>query len=138
MSPMTKSQLRTCVTFQSAAFNTTEEAEEFINPGNSGKDVAVWLMQDLKGRGVSVDPEIGQEDFGWYFGFVRDKTKYNFPISYRPGDDTDEPGDWIEPRAAEVIHDVLTRCTDIRNVRWHHSKDIDTHREDMSAPSPLG
>jgi len=55
-----------CVVFESNAFNTSIEGENFINPGCFGDDVARWLIGQLRADG-HVTEEPRQEDFGWYF-----------------------------------------------------------------------
>ncbi len=58
------SEIRTVVTFQSPAFNTSERKDYFINDGCYGDDLARWLIEQLRSRGVQTDAEPGQEDFG--------------------------------------------------------------------------
>src|SRR5208283_4797714 len=62
--------LQDVATFKSDLFNLTESKDYFVNPGCFGDDLARWLIERLRGKGVEVDPEPDQEDFGWYFNFV--------------------------------------------------------------------
>src|SRR6185295_1206465 len=88
------SGIRTLVTFQSPAFNGTERRDYFINDCCYGDDVARWLIEQLRSRGLQTDDEPGQEDFGWYFGFKVGGTGYHFVIGHRPADGQD-PAVWI-------------------------------------------
>jgi hypothetical protein len=40
--------MRTIATFNSDAFNTTEEKDYFINPSCFGDDAARWLLNSLE------------------------------------------------------------------------------------------
>ena len=51
--------------FETNRFNLSEVKEHFINPCCFGEDLAHWLRDKLKERGLEVD-EPGQEDWGWY------------------------------------------------------------------------
>ena len=54
------------VLFSTDRFNLSEPREYFINECCYGDDVARWLVERLRLRGMSVtDPD--QEDWGWYF-----------------------------------------------------------------------
>lgn len=150
------SQIRTLVTFQSSAFNTTERKDYFINDCCYGDDVARWLMEQLRGRGIQTDAEPGQEDFGWYFGFRVGDTDYHFVIGHRPADGSD-PAVWIgwlerkagllgsmfggrkrgiQPDGARAIHSVLSSSPQVSSVRWHHQQDFDAGREDNGQTEP--
>lgn len=144
-------ELRTLVTFESAAFNTTEEKPEFINPGNFGEDVARWLMGELRAQGVPVGEAVGQEDFGWYFSYQVGGAPHCFVLGHRE----EEPGTgwlgWLErdagffgsllggrnrgldPEAARVVHRALTGSDRIGKVRWHYRKDFECGNEEGSA-----
>jgi hypothetical protein len=63
-------KIRTLVTFESPAFNTTERRDYFINEGCYGDDLARSLIEQFRSRGVQTEAKPGQEDFGWYFGFT--------------------------------------------------------------------
>ena len=146
--------VRRNVIFQSDAFNTSEPKEYFINECCFGDDVARWLMEQLRARGIQTDPEPGQEDFGWYFGFRLGEVGYCLVIGYRPGDDG-KPGDWmgtverhagllgsifgarkrdIEAEAVEAIHAALASSPQISSVRWF--TDEDSKREENGQPTP--
>lgn len=145
-----KNEPRTCVTFRSSAFNTTESKDEYINPENYGDDLAKWVMRELQIRGVEVDAELGQEDYGWYFGFRSGGSKYHFIVGWR---DDDWVG-WVERDAGflpslfgartkdiqtdapQIIHSVLSESTLIDNLRWHFSKDFQSGDEEKSAKAP--
>jgi len=138
---------RTCVTFKSSAFNTTEAKDYFINLCCFGDDVAKWLIEELKNRKIEVDNEPGQEDFGWYLTFFYNGTRYNFVLGWRPEDDENE-GDWIgtieragvlaavlgrkrrvEREVVSLIHDILVSSPKARDIRWHFDKDFMTGNE---------
>jgi hypothetical protein len=78
-------ELRTVVTFKSAAFDATEPKPYFINPGCFADDVAKWMIGELRNRGVKTNAKPGQEDFGWYFNFeVAGAAEHTFVFGYRP------------------------------------------------------
>ena len=145
--------LRTVVTFKSAAFNATESKSYFINPGCFGDDVVEWMIVELRNRGVKTDAKPGQEDFGWYFDFeVAGTAKHTFVIAYRP-DDITWIG-WIErsrgfagsilgarkrgidPRVLETLHGVLSSSAGIKEIRWHFQRDFNKGQEENEASTP--
>ena len=146
-------ELRTLVTFRSTAFNTTQEREYFINPGNFGDDLGRWLMEELQSRSVEVDEELGQEDHGWYLGFRCGDTDYHLVVGHC--DDT--RGEWIgwiernagflasllgqrrkgiQPDACRLIHDVLAESERVSEVRWHFEDDYSAGREEAGVLTP--
>jgi hypothetical protein len=148
-------ELRTHVTFKSDAFNTREDKPNFINPGNFGDDVAAWVGERLRAQGLQVEPEVGQEDFGWYVAFQCGGTAYTFVLGSRE----DESGDWlgwlerhagflasifggrdkgIKTDALEAIHTALSGAPEIRDVRWHTKSDMFGMREERGCPTPTG
>ncbi|MEZ0324374.1 MAG: hypothetical protein ACAH95_00565 [Fimbriimonas sp.] len=131
--------LRTEVSFLTSAFNTTESYEHFINEHNYGSDVAVALMEHLHSRGWHIGADetgkAGQEDFGWYFSFGRDKADHTLLV----GHVTDSEGEWlawvernagflssllggrkkgIQPEAVEAIHEALQALPGVRDIKW--------------------
>ena len=58
--------MRNAVRFKSAKFNTSEPKDYFINDICYGDDLANWLCEYLKKRGVKI-AEPWQEDWGWQF-----------------------------------------------------------------------
>jgi hypothetical protein len=150
-------EIRTLVTFQSPAFNATERRDYFINDCCYGDDVARWLIEQLRARGVQTDAEPGQEDFGWYFGFRIGDTDYHFVIGHRPSDGGD-PAVWIgwlerkaglfrsmfgrhkrciRPEGVHAIHSVLSSSPQVSNVSWHHQHDFNAGREDNGQTEPI-
>ncbi len=147
---------RTHVTFRCSGFNTSEQRDYFINPNNFGDDLAKWLMQELRARNVEVDPELGQEDYGWYFTFRCGGQSYDFILGHR-----DEEGEewlgWLErsagflpsllgarkrgvsPEAAQLLYAVLVSSPKVQGVRWHLAKDFDAGNEEAATaePTPL-
>lgn len=138
--------------FQSTAFNTTEPKDYFINECCYGDDLARWLIERLRARGVHTEEEPGQEDFGWYLSFRIGEGKYDLVIGYRPGDEG-ESGDWIgtlerragligsvfgarkrgiQPDAPEALHAVLSTASEVSNLRWF----TDEENEDDSKTTP--
>jgi hypothetical protein len=71
-------KIRTIVTFESSAFNTTDPKGYFINPCCFGDDVAKWLARQLRDKGHEAGETPGQEDFGWYLTFRISKAEYCF------------------------------------------------------------
>ncbi len=147
---------RTLVTFQSGAFNTTERRPYFINDGCYGDDVARWIIGELNARGVPTDPEPAQEDFGWYLTYRPGKVQHQFVLGYRPGG-KQHPAVWlgfvernvgllgslfggrtrgIEPKALQVIHDVLSEAQVVSRVRWHRKADFDAGNEAAASTRP--
>ena len=61
--------VRRNVIFQSTAFNTSEPKDYFINDCCYGDDLARWIMEQLRARGIHTGQVPGQEDFGWFFTF---------------------------------------------------------------------
>lgn len=149
--------MRTYVTFESDAFNTTEQKPTFINPDCFGDDVLAWLAQELKAMGVETD-EPGAEDFGWYLPYKVDGETYFITGSLRPGDEN-LPDLWIfeieksvafwkmlfgkqhediSPNAVAVVHDCLKKNPQIRNILWHDKKAFEAanYEESLGSPEP--
>ena len=143
--------MRTFVTFQSAAFNTTRQEAYFINPDNFGDDLARWMIRELRGRGVEVGDDPGQEDHGWYFAFRSGGVEHDFIVGWR---DEDEWLGWLQRRvgllasllgarkkgigvdATMKIDAVLSASDEIRDVRWHFEKDLMAGREELGRVGP--
>lgn len=96
---------RTHVTFSCSGFNTSEQRGYFINSNNFGDDLARWLMQKLRALKVEVDPELGQEDCGWYFTFRSGGQSYNFVLGHRDEEGAEWLG-WLE-RSAGFLPPLL-------------------------------
>jgi hypothetical protein len=149
------SNLRTIVTFTSAVFNSTEQKPYFINPCCFGDDVARWLIEQFRERGIAADEEPGQEDFGWYVTLRTNDIAHWFLFSFRPSDGIDD-GKWIgfvercgfirgllgrgattvDRSAVDTIHRILTTSSNIENVRWHLRRDFDRGNEAAGQPAP--
>lgn len=148
-------RIRTVVTFESNAFNTTEPREYFLNPSCFGDDVLRDVVERLKRRGIPVETEPGQEDFGWYLTFDADGVSHNFVLGFRDEDDAGS-GTWIgwvernvgllgtlfgrrkavSARAVAVVRDVLSSHQAITSVRWHKRQDFDRGNEEQGTPNP--
>ena len=147
---------RTLLTFRSAAFNTADERDHFINPGNYGDDLARWLMDRLRSAGYGVGAEPGQEDFGWYLSFEVAGRPYCLVLGYRPGEEG-EQGEWIgwlerelgffasilgrrekgvEEAAPRAIHTVLNAAPEITDIRWHEAAAFRAGREEEGTAAP--
>jgi hypothetical protein len=147
--------IKTVVRFKSSAFNMSEPKKYFINPSCFGDDLAIWLIDQLRGKGYEVSDAPGQEDFGWYFTFRVSEIEHCFVIGHRPDEDNEE-GLWIgwlersrgflpsivgarkrgiQPAAAQVIQEVLSGSSQIRDIGWHFARDFDTGRAETWAPS---
>jgi hypothetical protein len=150
------STLRTIVTFQSNAFNTTQRREYFINDCCYGDDVARWLINELRSRGIQTEEDPGQEDFGWYIEFQIRQIDYQFIISHRPTD-REQPGLWIgwlernvgllssvfggrnrgiESEAVEAINTVLANSAEISAIAWHHRQEFERGQEENGQANP--
>ena len=149
------SEIRTVVTFNSTAFNMVEPKDYFINPSCFGDDVAKWLIDELRKRGVKTDEQPGQEDFGWYLNFEITGKGHTLLIGHRPTGER-EAGTWIgwlernpgfvgsifggrkrgiQPSAIEAIHRILSSSALIRVVRWHRQRDFDKGYAELGASS---
>ena len=147
--------MKTLATFESAAFNTQEEKDHFINPGTFGDDLAKWLIGRLRQAGLRTDDEPGQEDFGWYLDFRVPEGEHCVVLGFRPEDPAPD-GCWIAwlersrgligslfggrqrgiaASAVAAVHQAL-QDPEIRNVRWHQKGDFDALREDLGTPEP--
>ena len=141
--------------FQSTAFNTSVPKEYFINEGSFGDDLARWLIERLRAQGVHVEPEPGQEDFGWYLTFRVGEAVHDLVIGYRPGQEG-KLGDWmctIERRAGfwgsifgarsrglqveapEALHAVLSTASEISNLRWFGDEDYKKEENGKKTPT---
>ena len=147
--------VRRHVMFRSDAFYTGEPKPYYINPDCYGDDVARFLMERLKERGLTPDSEPGQEDFGWYFGYRVGGVDYQFVLGFREGEDG-ESGDWmgtveravgflsslfggreknIQPEALQPLHEVLANASEIRDIRWFDDHDYQHERNPHPTPS---
>jgi hypothetical protein len=130
--------MKTGVFFHSTAFNCTEPRDYFINECCFGDDVARWLIQELKTRGIKTADEPGQEDFGWYFDFEAGGVPHCFVIGFQENDPA--AGDrWfgsverhtgflssifggrnrgVLPEAVEMIDTALKSSPDIQRITW--------------------
>lgn len=57
----------------------------FINPACFGDDVALWLIDKLRQRGIATSAP-DQEDFGWYFTYSLRSKEYCVVIGFQPND----------------------------------------------------
>jgi hypothetical protein len=129
--------------FRSNSFNTTESKDYFINPNCFGDDLAGWFVAELKGRNIKVQPEPGQEDFGWYIVFEHKGVEYNLLMGFRQGEEQSQEGDWllwiertgivnallgrrkrIPAEVALIIHKLMSQSPIIRDIRWFEEEDI--------------
>ncbi|SPE61855.1 conserved hypothetical protein [Verrucomicrobia bacterium] len=151
------SGIRTIVTFQSSAFNSTERKEYFIHDGCYGDDVARWLIDHLRGNDIPADHEPTPEELGWHFGFSVGGTDYRMAVGHRSAKGS-EPAVWIgrlerkagriaskfhrqmhgiQPDAVRLIHSLLSSSLKVRNVRWHHQEDFEAGQEENGATEPM-
>jgi hypothetical protein len=144
---------KTVVIFESRAFNLSEEKPVFLNPGNFGDDLGAWLAAELRGLGCRVDPEIGQEDFGWHLSFETAGKRYTFVFGNRDPD-TGEWVGWLErdagliaslfgrrkrgidPAGPEAIHTILSRSPKIENIAWHTRENFEALNEEAGSEKP--
>lgn len=130
----------------------------FINDGCYGDDVARALIEQLCARGIAVDAEPGQEDFGWYVGFSIGGMDYQFLLGHRPADGKD-PAVWIgklerkaglvgslfsgrnrgiRSEGATTIHLAISGLAQVSKIRWHRKGDFDALREELGQSDPGG
>lgn len=112
----------------------------------------MWLIAELRKRGVATDDKPGQEDFGWYLNFrIADKA-YTYVVAYRPDDQIWIV--WVERNAGllaslfggcsrgvgmeplELLHAVLSGSDKIREVQWHFQSDFDKGKSESGFPMP--
>lgn len=120
--------------FRTSAFNTSEVRPYFINDCCFGDDLARWMISRLRAAGLDTDPEPGQEDFGWYFGFTVADEKHCCVLGFQ---EDDPEGIWhlwlersrgllgslfgrrsrgISEAAASAIEAVLLEIPGLRNL----------------------
>jgi|AGTN01.1.fsa_nt_gi hypothetical protein len=153
--------MRTIVTFTSAAFNTSEPKEYFINECCYGDDLCKWLIKELSSAGTECDTEPGQEDFGWFFNFQVDgKPHCLVCVAQEPdeGASASAPATWIltleraagflaslfggrdkdlSLEAANKIHAVLSSSPDkISEIKWHEKKDFEKGNDSSGTDQP--
>jgi hypothetical protein len=73
--------------FSSDRFNLSEPQDYFINDCCYGDDVAKWLADQLRQRGIEVT-EPDQEDWGWYFEARYDESAYFVGVGGTPDDES--------------------------------------------------
>ena len=61
--------------FETNQFNLSEVKHHFINPCCFGEDVASWLRDKLREKGIEVT-EPDQEDWGWYLEATYHGSRY--------------------------------------------------------------
>ena len=107
-------------------------------------------MDQLRAKSYEVSDAPGQEDFGWYFTFQVSDIEHSFVIGHRPGGDNEE-GLWIawlersrgflpslvgarkrgiQP-IAQVIQEILSGSSQIRDIHWHFARDFDAGSAEM-------
>jgi hypothetical protein len=96
--------IKTVVTFKSSAFNMPEPKKYFINPSCFGDDLAIWLIDQLRGKGYEVSDAPGQEDFGWYSTFRVSEIEHCFVIGHRRTKTTRKAYGLVGSNAAEVSY----------------------------------
>lgn len=150
---------RTIVTFYASGFNTTKTQKHYINPGNYGDDLALYLAAEMEKEGavlVKEDEFPGQEDFGWFFDFIMDNKRYCLIVGGRIDEaDKIEWVAWLErscgffaslfggrnknigKEAYELLHRVLSSSDKISKVRWHLKEDFDVGKEDAAGDKPF-
>jgi hypothetical protein len=139
------SSVRTVVTFQSDAFNTTVVRPYFMNALCFGDDVAQHIVFELQRTGHIAETP-AQEDFGWYFRFSVSGKPHLFVLGRRPVE-----GDWlgsiervpflfvkraVDPEAALAIDAALADEEIFGKVRWHYGDQFDAGEEELGVPHP--
>ena len=130
--------------FLSTHFNTSVPKDYFINPCCYGDDLAEWLIARLNASAIVTSEKPGQEDFGWYFTFDLDGTKYCVVVGFQPNDP--DSGDcwigWVErqvgfiasilgrrnvgisPDAIALLDTVLRSSPEIRDLTWRRPEEL--------------
>lgn len=141
-------EVKTEVRFRSAAFNTSEPRQYFINPCCYGDDLCRWLIHELRSRGFRTADIPEQEDFGWYFTFYVDDSEHCFIVGYEEGE-MPNSGVWrgwlerkvgffasllgarkrgISPEAVNVIDNILSTSDKVHDVSWNFAHEEDGGR----------
>lgn len=148
-------KVRTVATFQSSAFNATEQRDYFLHDSAYGDDLAEWLMDELRARDIQTDLEPVQDESGWHFAFRKGDSNYRFTISRRLAT-SGRSATWVgsleqsagrlrkflrsksavAPEAALAIHSVLNSALLIHNLKWHYHRDFTHGQEDLGQPEP--
>jgi len=137
--------MKTEVHFKSAAFNSTEPRDYFINPSCFGDDVCWWLIKELRARGIETSEAPDQEDFGWFVTFKVDGAEHNFVIGFQlggyfvlEGQSLGREGQWlgwlertgvvrgllgrrqrdVQAAAVEAVNAALLSVPDVRDLEW--------------------
>jgi hypothetical protein len=146
--------MRTIATFDSKSFNTHEPKPYFINPCCFGDDAARWLIARLRDRGVEVESEPGQEDFGWYVRFRFGSARYFLIVGFRP-DDESEGRTWIvwiernrgllaspfssrgiDSAVPEMVHAILTGAGEVKDVKWYSREEFKSESDTLYSSKP--
>ncbi len=102
-----------CVTFTSRRFESRTPGSHFINPGNFGEDLTLWLRARLPERFSPGDPI--QEDYGWGVWARSGKDPYWVAVGKMDDDETDAAADaapvWLVVVAYEPGFNLLRRLT---------------------------
>jgi hypothetical protein len=149
--------MRTLATFESAAFNTSDSKDYFINPGCFGDDLCRWLIHKLRAAGLETDDVPEQEDFGWFFTFTVADGRHCCVVGYRAGETDNDSGLWIlwverhrgflgsllglrrtgiTPSAVMALHNAIADKPEISEIRWHRHDDFDQGREELGSSEP--
>lgn len=148
---------RTHAQFRATGFNRSEDRDNFINPGNYGDDLALWLMQALRERGYAVgeseEEGPGQEDFGWFFGFTAGDVEHTCLVIRNE----DVEDGWfvivernagclaslfggssrgIRPEAVMAIHEALVASDRVSDLTWQ-PKSASKRDPESGAPTPV-
>lgn len=129
--------MKTLVTFKSSAFNTDPNIDRYL----LGRDIAQWLIDELRSRGIETDTEPRQEDFSPYFNFkLPNEADCQFFVG-RMDDGDQWLGGWIKgpavsPNEINVMHQILSTSPKIQDIKWHEESDFNKGREDLGSPTP--
>jgi len=140
---------RTRVTFRTRALSVAESSDDRL----PGEDAARWLIEALPRHGVAVEPEPGQEDWGWTVFAEHDGAE--FWLGVGPMQEDDDPRTWLvfvehsgiiqrftkRGRAAlngrlSAVSAALRSRADFSEVQWHTKDDFNRGRTENSADRP--
>ena len=136
--------LQNLVTFKSSAFETIEERPAIDGIRMLGKDLATWLIGELKFRDFRTDEHPTHRDYGWYFLFSPGASVHRLALSFNPIDSIGE-GEWLgciermslvrllgrrtrnpDKSAIDVIHRILSASSLIQQVHWYSEEELQT------------
>lgn len=132
--------MKTVFQFRSSYFNTKVSQDYFINPSCFGDDLALWIIEKLRQKGIVTGATPEQEDFGWYVTYIINSKEYCVVVGFQPNDvfrgdcwigEIERHGGLfdsllggrhrgIETEAVEAIDSILKSAPEIHDLEWRY------------------